>query len=258
MLILQIKKALRWSAFFICTGILLGVFASDESIIQAKISYVIDGDTVILESGERVRLIGINAPEKESGNRVAEPFSLEARLALIEMVEGKEMEVILGEEKYDRYGRTLGYLQLKDGTDIQEKLISRGYGAVIAFPPNLGRIETYLQAESRARSAKKGIWSEPSFIEDLNRDDIKIKSGFHVVKGRVTKFSESKRNKIFSIGDKVALIISHKNWNEFWGEKDGELVGKVVESRGWLTKKGKYQWIVVRHPSMINQINISQ
>ena len=184
------KKALQWGAFFIC----LQVFVVSSAEI-GTVSYVIDGDTVILESGTRIRMIGINAPERESENQMAEPYALEARLALIELVEGVAVRVIAGKEKFDRYGRMLAYLQLQDGTDIQASIVARGYAAVIAFPPNIDSINQYLVVENLARSKKLGIWGNADTILDLDKQNQQINTGFQIITGRVTGVKYSKRYK---------------------------------------------------------------
>ena len=241
------KKALQWSAFFVC----LQVFVVSSAEI-GTVSYVIDGDTVILESGMRVRMIGINAPEKESETRIADPYALEARLALIELVEGVAVKVIAGEEKFDRYGRLLAYLQLQDGTDVQASIVARGYAAVIAFPPNIDRISRYQAIESVARSKKLGIWGNPDTIVELDRHDRQINTGFQVITGRVTGVKYSKRYKQLLFGDKLRVLISLDSWEEFWRNQTLEnYIGKEVETRGWITGGRAHKRLVVRHPSMI-------
>jgi endonuclease YncB( thermonuclease family) len=93
------------------------------------VSRVIDGDTVRMGNGERIRLLDIDAPELHPG-RVGhdgpfpEPGAVEAYKALREMCEGRVVRV----ERHgrDRYGRTLAKLYLPDGTDVSEALLRRG------------------------------------------------------------------------------------------------------------------------------------
>jgi len=216
------------------------------------VSYVVDGDTVVLESNEKIRLIGINAPEKQSEQNAAEPYALEAKLALSELVKGIEVKVITGTEKYDRYGRTLAYLELPDGTDVQESLIERGYAAVIAFPPNIEKIDTYLRAESRARSRSAGIWGSTRNIVNLDQPAPVIRSGFKLVSGRIIGLKISKHSLHYALGSDLNLSISHEAWREYWLEQSPEeLVGRDIETRGWINKRQNRYWITVRHPSMI-------
>jgi len=216
------------------------------------VSHVVDGDTVVLESNEKIRLIGINAPEKQSDQNAAEPYALEAKLALSELVKGVEVKIIAGSEKYDRYGRTLAYLELPDGTDVQESLIERGYAAVIAFPPNIEKIDTYLRVESRARSRSAGIWGSPRNIVNLDQPAPIIRSGFILVSGRIIGLIKSEHRLHFALGGDLNLSISHEAWQEYWSEQSPEkLVGRDIETRGWINKRHNRYWITVRHPSMI-------
>ena len=241
------KKALFWSAFFVWA-----LASSVEAADYVKVSYVVDGDTVVLEDGIHIRMIGINAPEKESETRRAEPYALEARLALAEMVEGVTVKITLGEEEFDRYGRTLAYLELKDGTDVQKQLIARGYAMVIAFPPNIARIENYLVEEKKARTNKLGLWHDQQIVVDLADTRDLLKTGFGIISGTVTSNKRSQRYLQLLITGGVTILIGQKVWKRYWpGREPGEFTGKKIESRGWITKHSGRYWLVVRHPSML-------
>jgi endonuclease YncB( thermonuclease family) len=251
--VLHRKRALFWSALFVfqlVTG--SGAATAEGADGVAVVSYVVDGDTVILESGRKVRLIGINAPEQETGQNSAERYALEARLALSELVENIEVKVITGVEKYDRYGRTLAYLELRDGTDIQENLIARGYAVVIAYPPNIARVDRYLKVETRARLQNAGIWGSRERFIDLEQADPVISSGFKIVRARITGLKKSSYGLHFKLGAHLDLSINHGAWKEYWIDQLPEkLVGRNIETRGWVSKRKSNYGMTVRHPSMI-------
>src|SRR5690554_6263424 len=108
------KKALLWSAFFIAwlfVPSVLADYCSMPGIGQAvKSKHVIDGDTLDLADGRRVRLIGINAPEIGRQGNVSEPYAQAARKGLQQLVSNADLRLLVGEETKDRYGRTLGHL----------------------------------------------------------------------------------------------------------------------------------------------------
>ena len=90
---------------------------------------VVDGDTFILANGERVRLLGIDAPELHAGRRghpgpFPEPGAVEARAALAAMIEGRRVR--LERHGRDRYGRTLARVYLPDGREAGAVLLERG------------------------------------------------------------------------------------------------------------------------------------
>lgn len=120
---------------------------------------VLDGDTVELDGGERVRIIGINAPETwerkgKQWRRIenADPKGV-AAWEWLSSHEGRSVRVTLGQERRDRYGRTLAHLYLlPDGPDVACELIRRGLVEVQAWPPNTTR---YGQHKALAKAAEK-------------------------------------------------------------------------------------------------------
>ncbi len=235
------------SAFFICCYVSLGI-ADQEAIV----SYVIDGDTVILAGGERIRLIGINAPELESDNQAAQPYSLEARLALAELVMGRDVELKVGEEKYDRYGRTLAYILIDDDIDVQVSLLEKGYAAVIAIPPNIQRVNRYLSAEKLARSSQLGIWSNDGIVIDISNSAQNVTTGFNIVQGRVVATKRLKNNYLLNLENKLNVLINYDAWADYWSQYSiNNYVDKRIEVRGWITQRNQAKWLRISHPSML-------
>src|SRR5690554_1461310 len=109
-------KASLWGAFFVFW--LLAPTAHAEYCSQpdageaVSSKRVIDGDTLDLADGRRVRLIGINAPEMGRDGQPSEPYAQAARRELQRLVSGSELRMIIGEQPQDRYGRTLGHLMM--------------------------------------------------------------------------------------------------------------------------------------------------
>lgn len=217
-----------------------------------------DGDTVILENGEKVRLLGINAPEKEFEERSAQPFSLEALLSLREMTEGQRVNLYSGRQQTDSYGRTLGYLESLEGIDLQMVLVSKGYAFVVAFPPDIDRLENYLDAEQRARGERLGVWKDSNqAVLDLDLSP-KLNSGFGLFKGSVKSVSHSRKNIRFEFGGGLIATTRHVDWKSFWVGEPEELHNKSVEFRGWIRKArdktDARHYLRLRHPSMIKVI----
>ncbi|MFH8108883.1 MAG: thermonuclease family protein [Candidatus Aenigmatarchaeota archaeon] len=112
---------------------------------------VIDGDTVELDSGEKLRLIGIDAPEP------GEPFFQEAKLALKDMVEGKKVFVETDEFfMKDKYGRYVGYILL-EGKIINCELVRKGLAKVVM--ENSLKYDCFKESEKIAKSEHLGVWS---------------------------------------------------------------------------------------------------
>lgn len=126
-------------------------------IEKARVARVIDGDTVILDNGEHVRYIGINAPEVEKFGRGAECFGNEARDFNRRLVEGKIIELEKDISNTDKYGRLLRYIYL-NGEMVNEILVRSGYASVRAYPPDLKYHSRLISLEKEAREVHKGIW----------------------------------------------------------------------------------------------------
>jgi micrococcal nuclease len=119
---------------------------------------VIDGDTFVLENGERVRLIGVDTPETAHPSKEIEPFAEEASEFAKSMLEGKKVRLEFDVRKRDRYGRLLAYVYLQDGTFVNAELVRQGYAHAATYPPNVRHAEEFRQWEKEARNKKRGLW----------------------------------------------------------------------------------------------------
>ncbi len=118
---------------------------------------VVDGDTIIVAGVGRVRLIGVDTPETVHPNRPVEFFGKEASEFTKNLLEGKYVHLEYDQERQDRYGRTLAYVYLADGTHANAEIIRRGYGhAYTRFP--FRHMEAFRQFEREARTNRRGLW----------------------------------------------------------------------------------------------------
>ncbi len=133
-----------------------------QTVAQSKAylcERVVDGDTIIIENNERVRLIGVDTPETVHPNKPVEYFGKEASAFTKRMVEGKKVRLEYDLEVKDKYGRTLAYVFLEDGTFLNAEIIKQGYGfAYTKFP--FKYLEEFRQYEREAREEKKGLWGQ--------------------------------------------------------------------------------------------------
>lgn len=120
---------------------------------------VVDGDTLVLDGDERVRLIGVNTPETKDPRRPVEYFGKEASAFTRRLAEGKRARLAYDQERTDRYGRTLAYVYLEDGTFLNAEIIRQGYGhAYTRFPFRYAdEFRTY---EREARENNRGLWAQ--------------------------------------------------------------------------------------------------
>lgn len=126
---------------------------------QGKVQWVIDGDTFQLESGERVRFIGVNCPEYQPHRKKADPYGREASEFTRKLLDQKTVFLEEDVERVDKYGRTLAYVYLKDGTFVNRMLVERGYAKARYYKPNDRHRDAFRDSEKAAKAAGVGLWS---------------------------------------------------------------------------------------------------
>ncbi len=135
---------------------------SDESMLYV-VARAIDGDTIELESGEKVRYIGIDTPETKHPKKAVQCFGKEAHEKNKELVEGKYVRLERDVSERDKYGRLLRYVYVVN-TDSNEEifvnaeLVSKGYAHASTFPPDVKFQEIFLDGQDFAREHKLGLW----------------------------------------------------------------------------------------------------
>ncbi|MBA4018369.1 MAG: hypothetical protein C0483_14480 [Pirellula sp.] len=120
----------------------------------------VDGDTLELVSGERIRLLGVNTPETVAPNRPVEPWGPEAAAFSQAFVAAGPVRLTFDQERHDRYGRHLAYAWRGD-TLLNEELIRAGLSeAVTIFPYSRTMKDRFLAAQRLAKRERRGIWSD--------------------------------------------------------------------------------------------------
>lgn len=127
-----------------------------ESPELVRVTRVVDGDTIVLETRETLRYIGIDAPEASRGN---ECFAEESSQANQELVLGKSVHLEKDVSEVDRYQRLLRYVYIGD-IFVNEYLVRQGYASVSTYPPDVKYQKVFLEAESEARENNRGLWKE--------------------------------------------------------------------------------------------------
>src|SRR3990172_5325406 len=93
---------------------------------EALVVQVGDGDTVTIAGGQKVRLLGIDAPELEREGRPADFLAHKAKAELARLVQGRQVRLEYDQLRYDQYGRLLAYLFLPDGLNVNAELVRQG------------------------------------------------------------------------------------------------------------------------------------
>jgi micrococcal nuclease len=123
-----------------------------------RVRYVIDGDTVVLENGEHVRLVQIDAPEVYPERECYGPQARTALRRLLPAGTTVRVEADPRLDQIDRYGRLLRYLY-RGPTNVNVELVREGAATVYFYAHDRGRFaRTLLQAGGAARAARRGLW----------------------------------------------------------------------------------------------------
>lgn len=128
------------------------------------VTKVVDGDTFwILNSQkkkEKIRLIGIDAPESRSfGIKIQkEYFGAEAKIYLTQLLQYKKVRLEYDVVRKDRFGRTLAYAYLENGLFLNAHLVQNGYAVAYTIPPNVRFSQLFYQLQRKARNEQKGLW----------------------------------------------------------------------------------------------------
>lgn len=147
-------------------------FGEEASYENVLVNRVVDGDTLQLETGERVRLIGIDTPELHESSKLErdaqrsgqdkqaiKQLGTQAYEFTKKLAEGKTVRLEFDSEKKDKYGRLLAYVYLADGTFVNAEIVKQGYASLLTIPPNLKYADLLLELYKEARENKRGLWS---------------------------------------------------------------------------------------------------
>jgi micrococcal nuclease len=141
----------------------MGQSAPKDAEALFAVTRVVDGDTFWVDDGSekglKIRLIGIDAPEpRNTGTRPKGYFGTESTGYLQQMLTGKRVRLEYDVARHDRYGRTLAYAFLEDGTFVNAELVKNGYAMAMTIPPNVKYAHTFTEMASKARRQNKGLW----------------------------------------------------------------------------------------------------
>jgi len=240
--IAAIQKALLASAFLF--AFLTAGARAEESHCKlplgagsdlVKVAHVVDGDTLAVSDGRKLRLQGINAPEVAHGGHPADPLGEEAKQNLARLA-GASVRVWVGAEAHDRYGRTLATIFSPDGENLNARMVREGMAYHISFPPELTYIRCYKSAEVQARARRAGVWQQPNITKAAEN---RFKGGFGLVEGVVTRVDHTRAGHWVNLDGDFAFYVRNKDAAYFPQLQLSSLIGKRVLVRGWVIDRSK-------------------
>ena len=234
------KKASLVGAFFVSAIWLSAAQAfcpAPAGLTSVTVQRVVDGDTLRLNDGRNVRMIGLNTPELGKKGRSDEPFAVTARKRLEALIAASDGRVDLqpGQESKDRYGRTLAHVYGADGANLEAQMLAEGLGFLVAVAPNVDLVDCQQAAERSARQAGLGVWRQSPV---LKADQVST-SGFAVLSGRVSKVQRNRGGVWIELQDSVVLRVAPNLLGHFDVGSLESLKGRQVEARGWVLDRSR-------------------
>lgn len=229
--------------------------------VQAgAVRQVIDGDTLRLNDGSRVRLIGINAPEIGRNGRASEPFAEAAcqQLQALVKASGGQVELLPGAAPRDKYGRTLAHVFGRSGDNFAAQLLRQGLAVHVAVPPNTAFSACQQQAEQAARSARAGLWQRPLVVAPGQLRQ----PGFALIRAQVKAIKRNRGGIWIELEGPLVLQVPPRQVDDFPAGFTEGLEGRQVEVRGWVLDRsrkgglrpGEARWLLpLSDPSMLER-----
>jgi endonuclease YncB( thermonuclease family) len=237
----------------------------NEFPAEALVKEVIDGDTVILKQGQKVRYLGINAPEIRAwdGKRWVLKRQLlgeEAKTLNERLVEGKRISLEYDRKKRDRYERLLAYVRV-DEVFVNEAMVRDGLALMDVRAPNLKHQEVFLNAQKEARRFSRGIWKKIGDNTITHREAVRFVNRIGAVQGKIRDVHRGKRKAYLNFGRDYKTdftgVIYEENLKNFPLETGGVaayFLGKRVRIYGFI-KEGGGPMITICAPSQIDFLN---
>lgn len=182
-------------------GTIKSTSTTEEStnLLGTLVTKVIDGDTIEIESGQRVRYIGIDTPETVHPDIKTQCFGAESSSKNKELVEGKRVRLEKDISETDKYGRLLRYVYVGD-VSVNDLLVREGYANSSSYPPDIKYQNQLNQAQQEAQQASRGLWGSCSPNATNNTET--SKEGCDI-KGNIS-----------SSGEKIYHISGQKYYNK--------------------------------------------
>ena len=230
---------MKISGVFLCllfSGVAVAECGSPSGELL-QVARVSDGDTLKLQDGRSVRVLGINAPEITHGKSAGQPFGRESRAAVQAFIDVSKGKVRLGfeQERQDHYGRLLAHVYDSRGRSLAAAQLRAGMALHIAVPPNTHQMQCLAKLELAARNQSLGLWRDNYWQPLPTRSMRGDEAGFRFVRGRITKVDINLAVWLEFEGKLVARV-AKRDWPLFAnGSSDWlALKGKTVELRGWI------------------------
>ncbi len=218
---------------------------------KVRVRKVVDGDTLLLDGGEKIRLIGINTPEVQSRYRQSQPGGEVARDWLQHTLRNPTVWLQYDAQQFDKYDRRLAHVFLESGQYLNALLLEQGLAMLTLIPPNLLYADVLIQAQHSAEQKKRGIWQMPDYQAQHFRifDAAKSYSDWQRWELTARRLFETRKYMNLMVSESLLISIPKAQLGLFPPLES--YLNKPLEARGWLRKQGKQQRLYIQHPSAL-------
>ena len=231
------------------------------------VARIVDAETLVLDDGSVVRLIGALAPRARDAGAAAGawPPEADAERALSDLVLGKKVKLAFGGRRSDRYGRALAQVFLEDGGDewVQGALLAGGHARAYGLPDSFACSRELLAHEAEARRRRIGLWSNGVYRPmpaDRPGTLMQLRGRYERVIGRIASVGRTKSTTYLNFGadwktDFTARIgKAVLAANPEFARLIDDLAAKTIVIRGWIERRNG-PMIDIADPSQLEVIN---
>ena len=216
-----------------------------------RVKLINDGDTITLESGERVRFIGMNTPEMNySDQKKSEPYALKAKALLERYIKiGDKVHLVFDKTRHDKYGRILAYVYSKTRQNLNLLQLKAGYAKQWVIGKNDRFWKCFQTAEKTARLGRKGLWSDFSPLKARQLDS--SNKGYQYVHGQISKVIKYKSGLMLFLDRKLKVWISASRLKKFTKNNISFHQNARLLLSGKVTFSGKKPKMILYHPVQV-------
>ncbi len=214
-----------------------------DDVEWGEIKKIVDGDTLHLRDGRKVRVMGINTPEigyrKKDNQNYPQPLAMDAKQAAEDFFAG-DMKVGLsfGEQRVDHYGRVLANVYRRDGENLSTYLLAAGLAWHVVVPPNELDWQCLETVEVVAKKQHVGVWGDKFYtIKQAQKISIND-TGFQRLSGKVLSVNRSRGGWWLQL-DQLAIRVQDKNLKYLGGINPPDWLGQTLLVRGWVINRSQ-------------------
>lgn len=233
-----------------------------KKLIWADAEYAMSGDTLIIQN-QKVRLIGLDAPQKERKqkfNTPGEPLAEESQEYLNKLIANNNLKVgvLYDETRTDKFGRQLVHAFLEDGRNLQVEMLKAGFAIYRPEFNNTLFATCLIEAEQSARDGGYQLWDLLNKNPDIHYpliDSSKIYAedeGYRIIRGKVVKVDKSSSHYIINM-DTTGIRIPKRAWDNFKYDNLKALQDKEIEVRGQVYHYKGSMFTIIESPFAINR-----